>query len=147
GIQGPLRRPAPIISGQLPGRAAGQPPGRRRPGQRDDRRPLRLGDPPLASRAGPVTEPADASGVEPVQPAAHLILMAADPGRDLRDTQPVPAQRDDPGPLAPVGRGMPRAREPTDLPILAIIPRWTRSQELRHRTRPHAPGRRSRYPY
>src|SRR5205823_3078459 len=120
------------------GRITGQLPWRRRAGQRDDVRPLRLGDPPPAPGAGPVTEPVDASGVEPVQPAAHRVLMAADPGRDLRDTPPVPAQRDDPGPLAPVGRGMPRAREPADLPVFAIILRWTRSQELRHRTRLHA---------
>src|SRR5204862_7151672 len=91
-----------------------------------------LGDPPPAPGAGVVTEPVQAGRVEPVQPAAHRVLMAADPGRDRRNTQPVPAQRDDPGPLAPVRRGMPGAREPADLPGLSIILRWARSQELWH---------------
>jgi hypothetical protein len=56
GIEGPLRRPALIVRGQLPGPVAVQPPGRQRPGQRDDGRPLRLGDLPPAPGAGPVTE-------------------------------------------------------------------------------------------
>jgi hypothetical protein len=77
GIQRPLRRALLLPSGQLPGPIAHQPPRRHRAGQRDDRRPLRLGDPPLASRTGPVTEPVDAVGVEPVQPAARRVLMAA----------------------------------------------------------------------
>jgi hypothetical protein len=46
-------------------------------------------------------------GVEPVQSAAQRVLMAADPRRDPRDSQPVPAERRDPGPLDPVRRGMP----------------------------------------
>ena len=62
GIQGPLRRPGLIISGQLPGRIAGQLPWRRRAGQRDDPRPLRLGDPPLA--------PAPGRSPSPSRPAA-----------------------------------------------------------------------------
>ena len=78
-----------------PGRVASQLPGWHRPGQRDNPPPLRLGDPALAPGAGLVAQPVDAGGVEPVQPAAHRVLMAADLGRDRRDTQPVPAQRDD----------------------------------------------------
>jgi hypothetical protein len=50
-----------IIGGQLPGRITSQLSRRQRAGQRDDVRPLCLGDPPLASRAGPVTEPVDAA--------------------------------------------------------------------------------------
>jgi hypothetical protein len=126
GVQGPLRRPALIVSGQFPARVAGQAPRRQRPGQRDDPRPLRLGDPALAPGAGLVARPVDAGAVEPVQPAAHRVLMAADPGRDRPYSQPVPAQRDDPGPLDPVRRGMPGARELADLPGLAVIVRRAR---------------------
>src|SRR4029453_19118091 len=126
GIQRPLRRALLPLSGQPPGPVAHQPPRRHRAGQRDDRRPVRLGDPPLASRTGPVTQPVDAGGVEPVQPAAHRVLMAANLGRDPPNTQPVPAQRDDPGPLDPVRRGMPGTRKPADLPGLAAILRRAR---------------------
>jgi len=121
--QGPLRRPALVAGGQFPVRVAVQAPRGHRAGQRDDGRALRLGDPPLAPAPGKVAQPVEAGVVEPVQPAAHLVLMTANPGRDLRDRQPVPAQRDDPGPLDPVRRGMPGAREPADLPGIAVIER------------------------
>ena len=49
--------------------------------------------------------------------------MAADPGLDRRDSQPVPAQRDDPGPLDLVWGRMPGTRQPADLPALAVIQR------------------------
>ena len=47
--------------------------------------------------------------------------MAADLPGDRRNTQAVPAQRDDPGPLGPVRRGMPGPGKPADLPALAVI--------------------------
>jgi len=71
-------------------------------------------------------------------------LMAASPGRDRRDCQAVPAQRQDPGPLDPVSRGTPGVRESADLPALAVIQRRARPQELRPGTRLQMPGRRSR---
>src|SRR5216684_568169 len=108
---------------------------------------------PAASRAScpggaeRVTEPVEAGRVEPVQPAAHRVLMTADPGSDRRDSQPVPAQRHDPGPLAPVRRSMPGTRKLADLPGLAVIQRRARPHELRHGTRLHTPVPRSPYPY
>ena len=54
------------------------------------------------------------------------------------DSQPVPAQRDDQGPLAPVRRGMPGAREPADLPALAVI---------KQRAHPHDFGTELASPY
>src|SRR5438046_8252036 len=126
GVQGPLRRAALIVGRQLPGRVTSQLPRRRRPGQGDDARPLRFGDPPLAPAPGAIAQPVDAGGVAPVQPAAHSVLMEADLSRGSRDVEPVPAQHDDPGPLDPVRRGMPGAREPADLPDLAVIERHAR---------------------
>ena len=138
----PLRRAVLPPGGQLPVRVALQPPRRHRAGHRDDGRPLRLGDPPLAPGAGPVPEPVDAGRVEPVQPAAHLLGMAAEPPRDRRHAQPVPAQRDDPGPFNPVRRGMAGPGQLADLPLLTVIMRRTRFENLRHRAHPQATGRR-----
>jgi hypothetical protein len=41
----------------------------------------------LRPHAGPVAEPVDIGGVEPVQPAAHLLGVAAELLRDHRHTQ------------------------------------------------------------
>jgi len=99
--------------------------------------------PPLAAAPGAITQPVDTGGVEPVQPPAHRVLMAADPGRDRPDTQPVAAQRDDPGPLDPVRRGVPGACQPADLPGLAVILRRA-PLRLRHGTRLQTVSRCSR---
>src|SRR5262249_18700021 len=90
---------------------------------------------------GPITEPVNALGVEPVQPAARLLGMAAKLPRDRRNAQPVPAQRDDPGPLAPVRRGAPGSGQLTDLPLLTVTARRPRSENLPHRPHPQATSR------
>jgi hypothetical protein len=90
-------------------------------GQRDDGRALLFGDPPLASHSGTVAQSIEAVGVESVQPAAHLLFMAADLGCDRRDMQSVPAQGDDSGSLDPVGRGMPGPSELMNLLGLRLV--------------------------
>ena len=57
GIQRPLRRAVLPLRGQLPGPVARQPPRRHRAGQRDDGRPLGLGDPPPAPTPGRLPSP------------------------------------------------------------------------------------------
>jgi hypothetical protein len=80
GVQGPLRRAALIVRGQFPGSVASQAPGRHRPGRRDDRRPLRLGDPPLA--------PGARGSPRPSRPTA---LNRCSQRRTLFGWQPIPA--------------------------------------------------------
>src|SRR6478752_6019853 len=118
-----------LICGRVPGLVADRPSGRGRTRRRDEFPASDLGDAWLASRSGPVAEPGQALGVEPVDPLAHGLHVTAQLGRDGAGAQALPAERDHLRPHDPVGRGVTGPGRPADLSLLAGVHRWTRMQQ------------------
>lgn len=98
--------------------------------QGDDAGPLGLTDAPFPALSAQVCEAVKAGGVEPLQPAAHRLLMATQFLGDRWDLQPGPTQGQDPAPLDLAGRGMACPGQLSDGHFLSRIGGWTRAGSL-----------------
>ena len=100
--------------------------------QAEDHPALRLAQPWLPPRAGPIAEPVEPLGVEAEQPLAHRLRMAAQLVGDGGGPEPVPTAHDHPRAADPVTGGMPAPGQLPNATFLRSIERRAGAQQLRH---------------